>query len=184
MPSLVADKYPTDRTPAASGLRLAPTTQRSRQPRGSLSLRSLGVSLAPFVNDTLLSPFRTHAYSNSEANASTSHASLEFLPSRSFDPASVSSATALSERRSLRFGRSLLPVGEFLGGCLSAMPSSSNVRTPHAVANQPRTPNKALQRTAPGCHGGCSPQSLPRSRRASPPPSLSLWSLGAFSLRP
>ena len=32
-------------TPAASGLRLAPATQRSRQPRGSLSLRSLGVTL-------------------------------------------------------------------------------------------------------------------------------------------
>ena len=30
-------------TPAASGLRLAPATQRSRQPRGSLSLGSLGV---------------------------------------------------------------------------------------------------------------------------------------------
>ena len=29
-------------TPAASGLRLSPTAQRSRQPRGSLSLRSLG----------------------------------------------------------------------------------------------------------------------------------------------
>jgi len=34
------------------------------------------------------------------------------------------------------------------------------------------TPNHALQRTAPGCHAGCL-----RSRRASPPPSLSLGSL-------
>ena len=48
----------------------------------------------------------------------------------------------------------------------------------HASSQSNRTPNHALQRTAPGCHGGCSPQSLPRSRRASPPPSLSLRSLG------
>ena len=34
-------------TPAASCLRLSPTTQRSRQPRGSLSLRSLGVATRP-----------------------------------------------------------------------------------------------------------------------------------------
>ena len=38
-------------TPAASSLRLAPTTQRSRQPRGSLSLRSLGVSHVRSEND-------------------------------------------------------------------------------------------------------------------------------------
>jgi hypothetical protein len=46
------------------------------------------------------------------------------------------------------------------------------------------TPNQALQRTAPVCHAGCShrlrPQPPCRSRRASPPPSLSLRSLGAF----
>ena len=34
-------------TPAASSLRLSPPTQRSRQPRGSLSLRSLGVARVP-----------------------------------------------------------------------------------------------------------------------------------------
>ena len=49
---------------------------------------------------------------------------------------------------------------------------SANIAMPNV------TPNHALQRTATGCHGGCSPQSLPRSRRASPPPSLSLRSLG------
>ena len=42
---------------------------------------------------------------------------------------------------------------------------------------RPETPNHALQRTAPVCHACCSPQSLPRSRRASPPLSLSLRSL-------
>ena len=41
-------------TPAASDLRLAPTTQRSRQPRGSLSLGSLGVATRA-VRTTLLS---------------------------------------------------------------------------------------------------------------------------------
>jgi hypothetical protein len=41
----------------------------------------------------------------------------------------------------------------------------------------PKTPNQALQRTAPGRHGCCSPQSPPRSSRAVPPQSLSLRSL-------
>ena len=40
------------------------------------------------------------------------------------------------------------------------------------------TPNHALQPTAPGCHACCSPQSPPRSSPASPPPWLSLGSLG------
>jgi hypothetical protein len=42
----------------------------------------------------------------------------------------------------------------------------------------PKSPNQALQRTAPGRHGCCSPQSPPRSSRAVPPQSLSLRSLG------
>src|SRR2546421_8578397 len=42
-----------------------------------------------------------------------------------------------------------------------------------------RTPNHALQRTAAVCHAGCL-----RSRRASPPPSLSLGSLGALHVFP
>ena len=52
------------------------------------------------------------------------------------------------------------------------------------LAQGPKTPNQALQRTAPGCHVGCSPQSPPRSRRASPKLSLSLRSLGVSSRLP
>ena len=53
--------------------------------------------------------------------------------------------------------------------------------TPSAFPAANATPNHALQRTATGCHAGCSPQSPPRSRRASPPPSLSLRSFGRLN---
>src|SRR5260370_41377203 len=48
----------------------------------------------------------------------------------------------------------------------------SNSLTHERLFRANGTPNRALQRTAPVCHAGCL-----RSRRASPPPSLSLGSL-------
>ena len=70
------------------------------------------------------------------------------------------------------------------GGRLCSRPFVMNDCFKHTIAGElPRSPAifhaiQALQRTAPGRHACCSPQSPPRSRHASPPLSLSLGSLG------
>ena len=64
-------------TPDASGLRLAPTTQRSRQPRGSLSLRSLGVATRTMKLTTLGIAFAvTLASASAEDSKSVESAGL------------------------------------------------------------------------------------------------------------
>jgi hypothetical protein len=171
-------------TLAASCRHLSPAMQPARQLRESLSLGSFGVSLAPSVNDAFSSQFRTHALGNSWAFASTSLVSSELAPSRPLHAASAFPAAAWSARHRLRLHRGLSPVWTFLGGSLSARRSVFHARTPHAGANPTRTPNQALQRTAPVCHACCSPQSPPRSSHASPPQSLSLRSLGYSQLSP
>ena len=151
-----------------------------RRPPQSLSLRSLGVSLAPSVNDTFLSRFRTDAFSNSETYDCASVLASELLPSRSFHAASALSTAALPDGRSLRLRRWLPQVRRFLCGHPSARRSPFPTRTPQAVAIQPRTPNHALQRTAPGVTAPASTAAFPPTmqvpRRA--PRSLSLRSLG------
>jgi hypothetical protein len=148
------------------------------RPAISLIFGSFGVSLARPVNGTFPSLFRTDALADSETYVSTVGVDSEVPPSRSFHVASALAARAWSSRFSLRQWRCLSPVCTFLAQRLSTRPSSFQARTPHSVASQPRTPNHALQRTAPVGHAACSPQSLPRRQRARPPLSLSLESFG------
>ena len=158
-----------------SSLRLA--TQLPRRAPQSLSYGSLGVATRPVSNhaslrvsrEPLISS-RPHALAHSSFMSSPSTAFCRhpgFTPSPSLSFSLPVTSPVSTDRRFWPF--------------LSPMPSADSPFWPvvvWALCPISATPNKALQRTAPGCHGGCSPQSLPRSRRASPPPSLSLRSLG------
>jgi hypothetical protein len=174
-----------DRPAACAHPAPAAFPQSARRPPQSLSLESFGVSLALPVNNTLLTPFRTHALANPAAFYLAFLASRELLLSRSFRAASAFGGVALPERHSLRLRRCLSPARTSLGGSLFARRFPFRTRTLHAVALQPRTPNHALQRTAPARHTGCSPRLRPqppfRSRCAAPPQSLSLGSFGDCS---
>jgi len=160
--------------------------QPSRHARRSLSLGSLGVSLAPSVNDTFLSRFRTDAFSNSETYDCASVLASELLPSRSFHAASALSTAALPDGRSLRLRRWLPQVRRFLCGHPSARRSPFSTRTPQAVAIQPRTPNHALQRTRVSVTPAASSLRLSPAAQQSRPSrvSLSLRSLGVLAPLP
>ena len=129
----------------------APPSQLPRHAPPSLSLGSLGVT--------------PRLVYERRAFPSASSATRHLLRSESL---------AVSPAGQAGPGRFLAAPSGFDGACQSHRfgLQSANAAMPNV------TPNHALQRTAPGCHGGCSPQSQPRSRRASPPPSLSLGSLG------
>ena len=164
-------------TLAASSLRLSATMQAPRHAPPSLSLGSFG--------DFSRFPENDAARKASEIRAPLPAAALrspdfpspsrsQRSGSRSFDPLFPAELSSIAVPP-VSTGRRFLPP------LISMLLPNSSVLTFRSLTRPeqgPKTPNQALQRTAPGCHVGCSPQSPPRSRRASPPLSLSLRSLG------
>ena len=160
-------------TPAASAAAFPPAAQRSRQPRRSLSLGSLGAAPPLVTKHTSFRVCReSKTYSETPGLARVSHT---IDPSRSFSPAPsfpVSVSTATRSWPSISFMRSedtrLLPV------------------VVRELAPNNATPNHALQRTAPCVTAPASaaafPPALQVPRRT--PRSLSLGSLGVSASLP
>ena len=171
------------RCPTSIASFCAPPSQLPRHAPPSLSLGSLGVATHLVCNHASFQVCR-ESMSVSETHGLVGR-SFTFPPSTAVWPSEGS--TVFARPSFLVSVASSVSTSRRFQSSLTFMRSADSPFWPVVAWTfipTTATPNHALQRTAPGRHACCSPQSPPRSSHAVPPRSLSLGSLGVSTSLP